>query len=201
MTRLAGIACLLWAMLATAVQADAAPTPATASHVTLETDRGIITLQLLADKSPLTVANFLAHVDSGFYDGTLFHRAIRGFIIQGGGFTAGMVEKPAHATVANESRNRASNRQWTVAMARTDDPDSAGSQFFINLGNNTELDFRFGRPGYAVFAEVIDGRALLEAAASEPTARHGIHDDVPLQPLRILRAYRGLPATRGGSTP
>src|SRR5690606_34751365 len=141
-------------------------------------------------KAPKTVAQFLAYVDSGFYDGTIFHRSIPNFIIQGGGFTVDLIEKPVTTTIPNESRNRISNKKWTVAMARTDDPDSAGSQFFINLANNFELNFSYSKPGYTVFAEILEGQDLLESASKSPrTERNGM-DDVPEHPLTIIKAYR-----------
>ncbi len=174
---------------AAAAAADDSAEPANVL-VSFETDQGIITLNVLTDKAPKTTTQFLSYVDSGFYDGTIFHRAIPNFIIQGGGFTPELVEKAVESTIPNESRNRLSNKKWTVAMARMADPDSAGSQFFINLANNYELNFSYSKPGYTVFAEVTEGQDILEAASKAPRSTRGILDDVPETPLLIIKAYR-----------
>lgn len=183
---------LLWLLACCMASAGFAgpDTPAADIPVVLQTDQGDVTLNVFASKAPKTAARFLAYVDSGFYDGTIFHRAIPNFIIQGGGFTAELVEKPVKETIPNESRNRLANKQWTVAMARTADPDSAGSQFFINLANNHELNFSYSKPGYTVFAEVIGGQDILEAASRVPRSTRGILDDVPETPLTVIKAYR-----------
>ncbi|TNF36444.1 MAG: peptidyl-prolyl cis-trans isomerase [Gammaproteobacteria bacterium] len=160
------------------------------TRVVMETDQGIIVMQLFDEKAPKTVTQFLAYVDSGFYNGTIFHRAIPNFIIQGGGFTETLTEKPVASTIPNESRNRLSNKKWSVAMARTSDPDSAGSQFFINLANNVELNFSYSKPGYTVFAEILEGQDLLENASKSPRAERNGMDDVPEHPLTIIKAYR-----------
>ena len=142
---------LLLAPLTLAPLALAQQSAQTNPQVLIKTSEGEITLRLFQDKSPLTVANFLAYVDAGFYNGTVFHRVIPDFMIQGGGFLPDMTEKTTQAPVANESKNRLHNNRGTVAMARTNDPDSATAQFFINQRNNLQLDWAPGRDGYTVF--------------------------------------------------
>jgi len=154
--------------------------------VTMETSLGTIRLELFPDKAPVTVKNFLNYVGSGFYNGTVFHRVIDGFMIQGGGFTADMKEKPNGAPIVNEAANGLGNDRGTIAMARTSDPDSARSQFFVNLVNNNGLN----RPmpdghGYAVFGRVIRGMDVVDRIASVRTGvRKGMRD-VPLEPVVI----------------
>jgi peptidyl-prolyl cis-trans isomerase A (cyclophilin A) len=154
--------------------------------VTMETSLGTIRLELFPDKAPVTVKNFLNYVGSGFYNGTVFHRVIDGFMIQGGGFTADMKEKPNGAPIVNEAANGLGNDRGTIAMARTSDPDSARSQFFVNLVNNNGLN----RPmpdghGYAVFGRVIGGMDVVDRIASVRTGvRKGMRD-VPLEPVVI----------------
>ncbi len=126
------------------------------------TDFGTIEVELLPKLAPATVANFLRLVDASFYDGLIFHRVIANFMIQTGGFTPTMEHRETQQTVVNESRNGVRNARFTVAMARLDDPDSAGSQFFINVNNNTRLDASNGEPGYTVFGRVVDGRDVVE---------------------------------------
>jgi len=126
-------------------------------RVKLVTSAGDITLRLYPEKSPVTVENFLAYVDSGFYNGTIFHRVISNFMVQGGGFTTAMTEKVSGEPIVNESRNKLHNIRGTVAMARTSDPDSATAQFFINQRSNLQLDWAPGKEGYTVFGEVVDG--------------------------------------------
>lgn len=168
----------------------ALPAMADNPRVVLETSRGNIVLELNPEKAPKTVANFLAYVDSGFYDGTIFHRVIPKFMIQGGGMTPDMVQKPTRDPVANESKNYLHNDRGTVAMARTDDPDSATSQFFINVKMNTSLDYKYGTPGYTVFGEVVDGMYAVDDISLQPTATVDGHGDVPVEPIVITRAYR-----------
>lgn len=165
-------------------------TPLPNPQVTLSTNYGDITLRLLRDKAPASVANFLAYVDDGFYDGTIFHRVIPNFMIQGGGFTADMQEKPTREPIANESQNRLHNIRGTVAMARTSDPNSATSQFFINQRTNLRLDWQPGAPGYTVFAEVVDGLSVIDFIASSPVQQLGPYSDVPVEPVVILKAER-----------
>ncbi|HEY9036647.1 MAG TPA: peptidylprolyl isomerase [Pseudomonadales bacterium] len=189
-------ACLLLLLaVSLGVTADSNPQGADSGdvRVVLETDQGPVVMQLFNSKAPKTTQQFLNHVDSGFYDGTIFHRVIPGFIIQGGGFTPELVEKAVSVSIPNESRNRLPNRKWSVAMARLNDPDSAGSQFFINLANNSELNFSYSKPGYTVFADIIAGQDILEAATKTPRATRGHLDDVPETPLLIIKAYRQEP--------
>ena len=126
-------------------------------RVLMKTTDGDITIELFADKSPITVENFLRYVDDGHYDGTVFHRVISNFMIQGGGFDAELKEKPTRDPIVNESKNKLHNTRGTLAMARTSDPDSAAAQFFINQRSNLRLDWSGGKDGYTVFGEVIDG--------------------------------------------
>jgi cyclophilin family peptidyl-prolyl cis-trans isomerase len=162
-------------------------------QVVIKTSEGEITLRLFADKAPATVANFLGYVDSGFYDGTIFHRVIPDFMIQGGGFLPGMTQKPTRAPIVNESKNRLHNTRGTVAMARTSDPDSATAQFFINHRTNSPLDWAPGRAGYAVFGEVINGMEVVDAIATTRTGKVGRFSDVPLEPV-VIEEVRRLPA-------
>jgi cyclophilin family peptidyl-prolyl cis-trans isomerase len=150
---------------------------------------GTIVLELFHEQSPLTVQNFLAYVESGFYNGTIFHRVIKDFMIQGGGFTENMAEKPTSAPVKNESNNGRSNRRGTIAMARTSDPDSATAQFFINLKANPHLDYnaRKKAPGYAVFGRVIEGIDVIDIIGEQPTGYYGQLGDVPSIPITIFK--------------
>jgi cyclophilin family peptidyl-prolyl cis-trans isomerase len=168
--------------------------PATANpRVVIKTSEGDITLQLFADKAPVTVANFLSYVDSGFYNGTIFHRVIPNFMIQGGGFGTDMKEKATGDPIANESANRLSNTRGTVAMARTSDPDSATAQFFINQRTNDRLDWAEGREGYAVFGEVIQGMDIVDFITTAPTGNVGGMGDVPKQAILIREIVRQQP--------
>tara|TARA_R110002073_G_scaffold43968_2_gene122269 strand:+ start:24666 stop:25232 length:567 start_codon:yes stop_codon:yes gene_type:complete len=169
--------------------ADAANNP----RVVIRTSEGDITLQLFADKAPATVENFLAYVDSGFYAGTIFHRVIPNFMIQGGGLLPDLTEKPTNPPVVNESKNRLHNTRGTIAMARTNDPDSAGAQFFINQRNNLRLDWTPGRDGYTVFGEVLLGMDIVDFIATAPTRKVGLMDDVPEEPI-VIQAINRLPA-------
>jgi peptidylprolyl isomerase/peptidyl-prolyl cis-trans isomerase B (cyclophilin B) len=160
-------------------------------RVVLETGKGRITLELFAHNAPATVANFLGYVRDGFYDGTVFHRVIPGFMIQGGGMTAELAEKPHRAPIANEADNGLANLRGTLAMARTQDPHSAAAQFFINVADNRFLDHRGKRPdawGYAVFGRVIDGMDVVDAIANVPRGERGPFTDVPLEPVLIRHA-------------
>ncbi|MDZ7785077.1 MAG: peptidylprolyl isomerase [Halioglobus sp.] len=162
-------------------------------RVVIRTSEGDITLQLFADKAPVTVKNFLDYVDAGFYEGTIFHRVIPDFMIQGGGLTAELREKPTSAPIINESKNRLHNTRGTIAMARTGDPDSATAQFFINQRNNLRLDWAPGRPGYTVFGEVILGMDVVDFIASAPTRQAGDMADVPETPIVIEEVLRADP--------
>lgn len=157
--------------------------------VVFETTEGNITVELNRAKAPVTVDNFISYVNAGHYDGTIFHRVIADFMIQGGGYTADGGEKPVKAPIKLESQNGLKNVRGSLAMARTNDPDSATSQFFINLVDNDFLDFKSGNPGYAVFAKVTEGMAVVDKIRSAPTARRGYHDDWPKKDIVIKRAY------------
>lgn len=158
--------------------------------VEFRTDLGIIVLELFPKKAPITVENFLGYVDSGFYDGTIFHRVIPGFVIQGGGLTYDFQSKPTLSPIKNESDNGLKNTVGTLSMARTSNPDSATSQFFININNNTHLDAQGDRPGYAVFAKVIKGSDVLDKIVKEPRGLYKSHKDAPNFAVRILKATR-----------
>ena len=138
-------------------------------RVKLVTSAGDITLKLYPEKSPVTVENFLSYVDSGFYNGTIFHRVISNFMVQGGGFTAEMTEKESDDPIVNESRNKLHNIRGTIAMARTSDPDSATAQFFINQRSNLQLDWAPGKQGYTVFGEVVKGMGVVDFIATADT--------------------------------
>jgi peptidyl-prolyl cis-trans isomerase B (cyclophilin B) len=159
--------------------------------VELQTTHGVIRAELDDEKAPQTVANFLAYVKAGHYDGTVFHRVIPGFMIQGGGFESGMRQKPTQPPVANEADNGLRNDKYTLAMARTSVPDSATSQFFINAKDNDFLNFKSKTPqgwGYAVFGKVVSGTEVVDAIERVATGRRGGHDDVPVEDVVITRA-------------
>ena len=153
--------------------------------------QGVVTLELDEQKAPKTVANFLAYVKKGHYDGTIFHRVIDGFMIQGGGFEPGMTQKPTDATIENEANNGLKNDKYTVAMARTQAPHSASAQFFINVADNEFLNHKSPTAqgwGYAVFGKVVEGKALVDKLKGVSTGRKGFHDDVPMQDVVIEKA-------------
>ena len=166
--------------------------------VLMKTTDGDITIELFADKSPITVENFLRYADEGHFDGTVFHRVIPNFMIQGGGFTAELEEKPTHEPIVNESRNKLHNTRGTLAMARTSDPDSAAAQFFINQRSNLRLDWSPGKDGYTVFGEVTDGMQVVDiialsdtgAAQAMTTRGPSVFQDVPVKPVVILSVSR-----------
>jgi cyclophilin family peptidyl-prolyl cis-trans isomerase len=158
--------------------------------VRLTTSRGAIAVELFADRAPVTVQNFLAYVDAGFFDGTIFHRVIPGFMIQGGGFTPDLSQKPTRAPIKNEAGNGVKNQRGTLAMARTSDIDSATAQFFINLKDNAFLDHGGRDFGYAVFGRVTDGMDVVDAIAGVKTAKRGAHGDVPVESVVIQRVVR-----------
>jgi peptidyl-prolyl cis-trans isomerase A (cyclophilin A) len=165
-------------------------TPALAANpqVTLETNRGIIVIELYPEKAPKTVANFLKYVESGFYKETIFHRVINHFMIQGGGFNADMSEKQTLAPVINEAANRLLNEAGTIAMARTSEPDSATAQFFINLENNVPLNYQGPEPdliGYCVFGRVLKGMDVVREIGISPTINVGPYYDVPKNAIVI----------------
>ena len=159
--------------------------------VRLDTSAGSMTTELDDDKAPLSVANFVDYVKQGHYDGTVFHRVIKGFMVQGGGFEPGMKQKPTGQPIRNEANNGLKNKRYTLAMARTSDPHSASAQFFINTVDNDFLDFRAENAqgwGYAVFGRVVEGTEVVDAIERVKTGRKGFHDDVPLEDVRIERA-------------
>ncbi|MGY5615679.1 peptidylprolyl isomerase [Vibrio cincinnatiensis] len=156
--------------------------------ITLHTNYGDIKIQLNEEKAPETSANFLQYCRDGFYDNTLFHRVIDGFMIQGGGMTSGLREKETRASIRNEANNGLSNKTGTLAMARTMDPHSASSQFFINVNDNTFLDFRAESRdgwGYCVFGEVVEGMDIVNKIKGVNTGSYGMHQDVPLDEVMI----------------
>jgi len=159
--------------------------------VKLHTNFGAITLELDAKAAPETVANFLQYVKDGHYDGTIFHRVIDGFMIQGGGFTADMDQKPTRAQIQNEAQNGLKNVAYSIAMARTPDPHSASSQFFINVGDNAFLDFRAPTAqgyGYCVFGKVTEGQDVVDRIRKVRTGNRAGHQDVPVENVVIERA-------------
>jgi len=161
--------------------------------VRMETSHGTIDIVCDQEKAPLTVKNFLSYVDSGFFDGLIFHRVIPGFMIQGGGFEPEMSEKSNQAPIMNEADNGLPNKRGSLAMARTGDPHSATSQFFINLADNAFLNFSGKNSqgwGYAVFAEVTEGMDVVDAIAGVATGHQGPHGDVPVEDVVITRASR-----------
>ena len=164
------------------------PNPQVELHIK---DHGVITLELDEAKAPKSVANFLAYVKAGHYDNTVFHRVIKNFMIQGGGFEPGMKQKPIQAPVTNEADNGLKNNQYTVAMARTSDPHSATAQFFINTVDNDFLNFKAPTAqgwGYAVIGKVVKGENVVDAIKAVPTTRKGFHDDVPRDDVVIEKA-------------
>ncbi|WP_018228618.1 peptidylprolyl isomerase [Methyloversatilis universalis] len=158
--------------------------------VKLHTNHGVITLELDADKAPQTVANFIAYVEAGHYDNTIFHRVIGNFMIQGGGFEPGMKQKDTQAPIKNEAGNGLSNTVGTIAMARTSDPHSATAQFFINVGDNLFLDKEQSQDGwgYCVFGRVTEGMDVVNKIKGVATGRSGFHQDVPKEDVVIERA-------------
>jgi peptidyl-prolyl cis-trans isomerase A (cyclophilin A) len=162
--------------------------PAARPMVVLETRMGPIKVALDRDKAPVSVENFLQYLRSGHYDGTIFHRVIPNFMIQGGGFDEGMKQKPTGPPIKNEANNGLKNRRGTLAMARTNDPDSATSQFFINVRDNNALDYGMRNAGYAVFGEVVEGMDVVDKIVAVPTSARPPHADVPRQAVVIKTA-------------
>lgn len=159
--------------------------------VKLHTSLGVIGLELNADKAPLTVGNFLQYVKDGFYDGTIFHRVIDGFMIQGGGFEPGMSQKPTRAPIENEAANGLKNDAYTIAMARTSNPNSATAQFFINVANNSFLNHSSPTPqgfGYCVFGSVTEGQDVIDKIKKARTGNQAGHQDVPVEDIVITKA-------------
>jgi len=160
-------------------------------RVKLQTSMGDMVIQLDAEKAPKTVENFLAYVRDGFYDGTVFHRVINNFMIQGGGFEAGMKQKPTRDPIGNEADNGLKNERYTLAMARTSDPHSATAQFFINVADNDFLNFTAPTPngwGYAVFGKVVEGTEVVDQIKMVKTGSKGFHQDVPSEDVVLEKA-------------
>ena len=216
------LAVLLLTLAQAAAPAPAAPAPAapqpppgtrpghTGPYVALDvaqgrTVLGTITIALDSQKAPISVENFMAYVRSGHYEGTTFHRVMPGFMIQGGGYTPEMEEKPTRPPIQNEARNGLRNSRGTVAMARLDNPDSATSQFFINLRDNHRLDFGISGAGYAVFGEVVEGMDVVDRIAMIPTTTRGPHENVPqtsvVDPARARGARAAPGRTAAGRSP
>lgn len=187
------VAALALGLMATmpVIGQEAGETPAEEqTMVVFETSKGDVTLELLAEEAPITVENFLSYVDAGFYDGTIFHRVIPGFMVQGGGFTPDMQQKKTKEPIKNEADNGLKNKRGTLSMARTQAVDSATTQFFINVADNDFLDHGTRDFGYAVFARVVDGMDVVDSIVKVPTGRAGGHSDVPLEPVLIESAKR-----------
>jgi peptidyl-prolyl cis-trans isomerase A (cyclophilin A) len=197
---------LVLAQATTPAAAPPAPTPApTGPFVAFDvaqgrTAFGTITVALDADKAPISVQSFLKYVRSGHYEGTVFHRVMPGFMIQGGGFTPEMEEKPTEGPIKNEARNGLRNSRATVAMARKNDPDSADGQFFINLRDNHRLDYGIGGAGYAVFGQVVEGMEVVDRIAMVPTASRGPHENVP-QMAVVIKKVREVKAPEPAAAP
>lgn len=173
--------CLLFTFSSYVFAAD------TYQNVRMITNKGTIDIALNSSKAPITVKNFLSYVNSGFYEGLIFHRVIPNFMIQGGGFDQQLNRQQTQSAIQNESTNGLNNRTGTIAMARTSDPNSATSQFFINVANNLNLDGQAGRPGYAVFGEVTQGLDIVMQISREPTRTQGRMQNVPITPIIIER--------------
>ena len=169
-------------LAAPAMGQDAAP------RVALETNHGTIVLELNPEKAPVTVANFLQYAERGWYDGTIFHRVMDGFMIQGGGFTADMQQKITRGQIENESKNGLSNKRGTISMARLPDPHTATAQFFINSVDNDGLDASGGNFGYAVFGEVVEGLDVVDAISKVATGNKAGHQNVPVEAVTIISA-------------
>jgi peptidyl-prolyl cis-trans isomerase B (cyclophilin B) len=161
------------------------------SKVRLQTSMGDVVIELDTEKAPVTAENFLQYVRDGFYDNTVFHRVINGFMVQGGGFEPGMKQKPVRSPIENEAGNGLKNDAYTVAMARTSDPHSATAQFFFNVVNNNFLNFRAASAdgfGYCVFGKVVEGRDVIDKIKAVATGNRGFHQDVPAEDVVIKKA-------------
>ena len=160
-------------------------------YVEMTTSAGTLRIELDDAKAPLSTANFLSYVSAGHYDGTVFHRVIKGFMVQGGGFAPGMAQKPTQGEIRNEANNGLKNEHYTLAMARTSAPHSATAQFFINATNNTFLNHSSESPqgwGYAVFGKIVDGKDVVDQIERVATGNRGGHGDVPVEDVLILKA-------------
>jgi len=177
-------------VLALVLAANPAPAQSKLDTVVFKTSLGDLTIALFNRAAPVTVKNFLAYVDSGFYNGTIFHRVIPGFVIQGGGYNKNFVRRPTFPPIKNESDNGLKNERGTLSMARTQDPNSATSQFFINLVDNSGLDFKGEGTGYAVFGKVIAGMDVVDKIAKVQTETRGGFQDIPKDPVFIISAKR-----------
>jgi peptidyl-prolyl cis-trans isomerase B (cyclophilin B) len=178
-------------LVLSAFAAHAAESPRERNIVELHTNKGVIVVELNFDKAPVTAANFRSYVEEGFYDGTVFHRVIPGFMIQGGGLTAKMVEKKTRPPIKNEAGNKLPNDKYSVAMARTSDPHSATAQFFINTKDNGFLNHKAPSGndwGYCVFGRVIGGKSVVDAVEKTPTRTLGPYENVPAEPIVIEKA-------------
>ena len=173
---------------ATCVHYAAPRITAQATMIRFETSLGSFTVELFDKEAPISARNFRDYVDAGFFDGTIFHRVIPGFVIQGGGFTPEMQQKKTRSPITNEASNGLKNRRGTLSMARTNDPHSATSQFFVNLVDNAFLDPGRGGAGYAVFGCITDGMSVIDTIAASKTGRKAGHDDVPLEPVVVVSA-------------
>jgi cyclophilin family peptidyl-prolyl cis-trans isomerase len=176
----------LAAVLLSAGFASSAALAQNQPKVRVQTSAGSFVIELDTERAPLTVANFLQYVREGYYQGTIFHRVIANFVAQGGGYDEKFVEKPPHATIPNESGNGLSNRRGTIGLARTGEPHSGNSQFYVNLADNPPLDPQASRWGYAVFGRIIDGMNVVDSIGSVATGNGGPFDaDVPIKPIVI----------------
>jgi cyclophilin family peptidyl-prolyl cis-trans isomerase len=197
---------LVLAQATTPAAAPPAPTPApTGPFVAFDvaqgrTAFGTITIALDPEKAPITVRSFLKYVRSGHYEGTVFHRVMPGFMIQGGGFTPEMEEKPNQGAIKSEASNGLRNSRGTVAMARTTNPDSADTQFFVNLRDNHRLDYGIGGAGYTVFGQVVEGMEVVDRIAAVPTASRGPHENVP-QMAVVIKKVREVKAPEPAAAP
>ena len=191
MRRFLGALCLTLSLAVMPCLCGQARAAAPAPVVKLETNMGEILIQLDPNKAPISTDNFLQYVKSGHYNGTVFHRVIKDFMIQGGGLTADLKEKKTHAPIRNEANNGLRNQKYTIAMARTSEPHSATAQFFINTRDNSFLDHKGQTPqgwGYAVFGKVISGKKVVDMIEKVPTTTKGHYDDVPASPVIIKKA-------------
>ncbi len=177
-------------VLALVLAANPAPAQSKPDTVIFKTSLGDLTIALFNRTAPVTVKNFLAYVDSGFYNGTIFHRVIPGFVIQGGGYNKNLVRRPTFPPIKNESDNGLKNERGTLSMARTQDPNSATSQFFVSLVDNSGLDFKGEGTGYAVFGKVIAGMDVVDKIAKVQTETRGGFQDIPKDPVFIISAKR-----------
>lgn len=183
-------------LLCSSLSFAATQSSSTHPQVILHTNQGDITIELYEDKAPVSVANFLQYAESGFYNNTIFHRVVKRFVIQGGGFDTKLKEKPNGKPIVNESGNGLHNDRWTVAMARTMDPNSATSQFYINMRMNGSLDSKYGKPGYAVFGKVIDGFHVVQDINRQPIRNAGgALAEMPVNMMFIKSVTVNKPAT------